>query len=506
MGRRGLYYRATLPASSRSSVASGRPPQPVAPQVPANTHAPLEEIESANVLQIVDSSSRELLNELNQKQGKVRLWPIVVVVSGIVLVVGVASSWPAWLLALLILGGFAGTYIARTRDALVKTVVLFYDFDSEMESAYGHLHRAASELASCAAIWHIEASGKVYDRKYHAGASNLVRRKNTFIRKAEPPYLKTNIETVAIGVGRQALHFFPDRVLVYDKNGVGAVGYQDLRIGIGTTRFVEGEAVPRDAKVVDRTWKYVNKSGGPDRRFKDNRELPVCLYEEITLSSQTGLNELLQVSRCGFGSAFGDAIALLGEKMPKESGAMAISKDKSSAHEKARNYVFHTVLKDEESQNIRGDIGAKSGPSEERGEKATESGPPGEHSPEAAAPAAALYDLVLTGQIMPGEDLEAVKQRLAKLLRVDTAWVENLLSQVPAVVKKDLTPEDANRYQTALVRKTGAVAVLRPHAGVSDSRLREEGPSARRRPRSLAERRRNRRDGIALGTFGACGA
>jgi hypothetical protein len=71
------------------------------------------------------------------------------------------------------------------------------------------------------------------------------------------------------------------------------------------------------------------------------------------------------------------------------------------------------------------------------------------------------YDLVLTGKIMPGEELEDVKQRLAKLLRVDAARVENMLSQAPVVVKKDLTPEDASRYQTALVAKTGAEAVLR---------------------------------------------
>lgn len=161
--------------------------------------------------------------------------------------VGISSNWPAWLLVLFVLVGAAGTYAAHTRDALEKTVVLFYDFDADMEAAYAQLHTAASQLAGCAAAWHIEATGKVHDRKYHAGANNLVRRKNTSIRKAEPPYVKTNIETVAVGVGRQTLHFFPDRVLVYDQNGVGAVGYQELRIDVGATRFIESESVPRDA-------------------------------------------------------------------------------------------------------------------------------------------------------------------------------------------------------------------------------------------------------------------
>ena len=236
---------------------------------------------------------------------------------------GVSSGWSAWLLGILAIAAAAGTYATYTRDALHKTVVLFYDFDSDMEAAYAKLHAAASQLASCAAAWHIEASGKVLDRKYHAGASDLVRRKSTSIRMKEPPYVKTNIETVAVGVGRQTLHFFPDRVLVYEENGIGAVGYQELRVEVGATRFIENESVPRDAEVVDRTWKYVNKSGGPDKRFKDNKELPVCLYEEVTLSSQSGLNEVLQLSRCGAGGSFAEAISLLSKSMPKESARAA---------------------------------------------------------------------------------------------------------------------------------------------------------------------------------------
>lgn len=73
--------------------------------------------------------------------------------------------------------------------------------------------------------------------------------------------------------------------------------------------------MPRDAEVVDRTWRYVNKSGGPDKRFKDNRQIHVCRYEQISLSSSTGLNEVLQVSRCGFGEKFSYALFLLAKNI-----------------------------------------------------------------------------------------------------------------------------------------------------------------------------------------------
>jgi hypothetical protein len=324
MGRGGLYYRATLPPIANSRNAQAQPKLSPPPQIPSGTHAPLEDIESANVAQIVDSSSRELLSELNRKRAKMRLWPLAATISFVVLGWGFSSNWPTWVLALLAIAGAVGTYVARARDVLEKTVVLFYEFDADMEGAYAQLHSAASQLSTSAAAWHIEASGKVYDRKYHAGASNLVRRKSTFVRKAEPPYVKTNIETIAVGVGRQILHFFPDRVLVYDTNGVGAVSYSELHVEVSATRFIESDSLPNDAEVIDRTWKYVNKSGGPDRRFKDNKELPVCRYEEIALSSQSGLNEILQLSRCGSGTDFAKAISLLGKKMPKEGVAHAV--------------------------------------------------------------------------------------------------------------------------------------------------------------------------------------
>lgn len=317
MGRGGLYYRATIPSSSPSQ-SRPQPTNHIDPVIPSGTHDPLVEIESADISQIADSSSKELLSELNLKRSKTRLWPIAASISSLIFFVGLSNAWSNLLLLITLIAGLVLTYIAFNHDTLAKTVVLFYDFDAEMEEAYGRLHGAAEKIAGCAAAWHIEAQGKVRDRKYHAGASSLIQRKTTFIRKAEPPYVKCNIETIAIGVGRQTLHFFPDRVLIYDSNGVGAVGYQELRVSVSPSRFIEATTPPRDAKIVDRTWKYVNKSGGPDRRFKDNRELPICLYDEISLSSQTGLNEILQISRCDTAGAFAEAISALAGKIPTE--------------------------------------------------------------------------------------------------------------------------------------------------------------------------------------------
>ncbi len=112
------------------------------------------------------------------------------------------------------------------------------------------------------------------------------------------------------------MFFFPDRVLVFDRRKVGAISYDALNVEVAQVRFIESEGVPSDGKVVGQTWKYVNKKGGPDRRFKDNRELPIALYEELQFTSASGLNETIQVSQLGVVEKFKAAVQALRGGVP----------------------------------------------------------------------------------------------------------------------------------------------------------------------------------------------
>ena len=55
-------------------------------------------------------------------------------------------------------------------------------------------------------------------------------------------------------------------------------------------------SIPSYARIVDHTWKYVNKSGGPDKRFSDNKQLPVCIYGEMSIKSNLGVNSVIMFS------------------------------------------------------------------------------------------------------------------------------------------------------------------------------------------------------------------
>ena len=113
--------------------------------------------------------------------------------------------------------------------------------------------------------------------------------------------------------------FLPDVVLVKQYGRFGAIGYNDLHIRTQTSRFIEDGSPPADAQVVDRTWKHPNKGGGPDRRFRDDRLLPVCLYEVMHLSSASGANELMEFSRTGLVQEFSTALQDLPQRQAPDS-------------------------------------------------------------------------------------------------------------------------------------------------------------------------------------------
>lgn len=97
------------------------------------------------------------------------------------------------------------------------------------------------------------------------------------------------------------LYFFPDRALVYEGKRVGAVSYDNLQVFQRNQRFIESGSVPSDATIVDHTWQYLNKSGGPDKKFSNNRKLPIALYSEVNFTCSTGLNERIQFSKSDVG-------------------------------------------------------------------------------------------------------------------------------------------------------------------------------------------------------------
>ncbi|MBL8086091.1 MAG: DUF4236 domain-containing protein [Candidatus Obscuribacter sp.] len=291
--------------------------------LPADT---LHEIESSDVSQLKDASAEDLLAEIRDKRRVPSLFfPVALVFT--ILVIGVAGAGSVSLSVVLAIIGLAASCYAAQRDRLRKTVVIFYDLDEERQAAYEVLYESFERLASCNQIWHVEAEGLVTDQKRNYGASGVVKRSSVSFKCTQPSWLSVNFDVPVFPAGNQSICLLPDTVLVLQCDDAGSVAYQDLIIVPGETRFAETASVPRDSKVVGRTWQYVNKNGGPDKRFKNNREIPIARYGDITLRSAGGLNECFQVSDPEKLNAFIEVLAQYNSKA--QSDARSVKKARS---------------------------------------------------------------------------------------------------------------------------------------------------------------------------------
>jgi hypothetical protein len=96
---------------------------------------------------------------------------------------------------------------------------------------------------------------------------------------------------------------------VLDALGFGAVNYQSLKVELErTTLVIKGGKPPSDARIIEYTWQYVNRRGGPDRRFGNNPQFPVIEVGEVKFSSDSGFQSILKFSNVGRAEALVNGI------------------------------------------------------------------------------------------------------------------------------------------------------------------------------------------------------
>ncbi len=287
-GRYGLYVREEL-GGRRTSESPNL-------KVIAND-SPTEVFNAVSTRDLSTPERKELLDRLNKSYKDFRLDYLVMALSILVFAV-------MWIndnqlgMGVSALVGTILSLLVSAYESKRRTVKIAYDFEADDTSSYVKLVEALNELAACKRIWaYIDSRDLTsMQSKINAGASALINRAPAAVGTGAPPWVETNITVPTITARGVAVYFMPDCVLVYDNNGVGCVEHDSLVISAGEERFIEGDVVPSDSKVVGHTWKYANKNGGPDRRFKDNKEIPICLYGKLRLSTSAGLLFRLQTS------------------------------------------------------------------------------------------------------------------------------------------------------------------------------------------------------------------
>lgn len=289
-GRHGLYMREEL--GGRTDRNQAVPLQSV--ELP-----PTQKFDAVSTRDLASPERKEIVDRLNKSYKEFRLDYFVFLVSAIAFGV-------AWLidskLGMLISGcvGVLLSIAASVFESRRRTVKIFYDFEAGDTTSFSKLVQAVNQLAKCKRIWAYVDSQDLtssHESKVNAGASRLVKREPAAVGTGVPPWVETNVTIPTLKARGITAYFMPDCILVYDRAGVGCVEHASLSFTTGAERFIENGPVPSDSNVVYRTWKYANKRGGPDRRFKDNKEISICLYGKLDLSTPAGLLCHLQTSK-----------------------------------------------------------------------------------------------------------------------------------------------------------------------------------------------------------------
>jgi hypothetical protein len=250
------------------------------------------EHDTKHVLELSDASGDELLRSMNEQRGKTDLWPVVA--GGLALVYFVVyqkgAAWPALVHLLLIAAFIAMVVFTYWRDGMRKLTVLFFDPDEHAQQRFEPLNDAVQRASQIARLQSIATTSRYGDTRYTSGASQGLKFGPARLFLGQAPGVAANISVPILQAGKTTLAFYPDRVLAFQGKSVGAIDYGNLQAVSKPSRFVEQGRVPSDAKVVDHTWQYVNKNGTPDKRFKNNRQYPVCSYNQLDISTPSGLD------------------------------------------------------------------------------------------------------------------------------------------------------------------------------------------------------------------------
>jgi hypothetical protein len=198
-------------------------------------------------------------------------------------------------------------------DRYRRSVNIQYNLTESAKIISEALTTSFDVLRGSRSVWQVQNEAFTFDWKRNAGASKLNQRHKITLSFDRPSCIRGNMHLPTISLAKESLFFLPDALLVVGRRSVTALSYQDVTLSMNAVRFIEEEPTPSDTQIVGRTWRYVNKKGGPDRRFNFNKELPICLYGEIDIQSSGGLNGRIHCSNCEAAKSFARLINIVRE-------------------------------------------------------------------------------------------------------------------------------------------------------------------------------------------------
>ncbi|MER1600305.1 DUF4236 domain-containing protein [Enterobacter hormaechei] len=190
-----------------------------------------------------------------------------------------------------------------------KVAITFESSDTS-QRAYAAMVRAFNMLKSSVKKWDITADKATDQFAERTLATRSVNRQPVTFDFCSTDLIQFTGRAMRFeNVNGDDILLYPGVAVIPRADGAFAlIDLRELQISSEYRRFHEEEGVPSDSRIDGYTWAKTNKNGSPDRRFKDNYQIPICVYGNITFHSQTGVTEEYMVSNADAAQAFTEAV------------------------------------------------------------------------------------------------------------------------------------------------------------------------------------------------------
>lgn len=190
----------------------------------------------------------------------------------------------------------------------------FVDLTSEISEEYkiefDKITNAFDEISRSKRVWDITGTRDL-DAKSRSAAKTELSREKVKIKLKNPDYIQWDRQIIALDNANGADIFIAPGFLIFDgtkKDEFALIDLKEIDVRVSHSEFLEEDEFFNESTQIGETWKYVNKNGGPDKRFASNPIIPILLYPTITFFSKNGLHESYMFSNTKAGSELHQSI------------------------------------------------------------------------------------------------------------------------------------------------------------------------------------------------------
>jgi hypothetical protein len=279
--------RQAKPGGQNNSQNLQTPHRPPKHLVPADGFTTANMLEFHQLLLTCHLSREDLIANISKAKKRVQLWKII-----------------EWIAKGLLIGLFWDWFAEKRKGCLADLsdfesqlaaahINVNLDLDSDATDSYHELVSAYSELSRVSKIWDVTAVDSATHINFENSKYPQLARKSVRFKFAQLPHIQSKWDAIHFeNASGGDLYFYPAFLAVKDNlETFSIIDLRKIQITFETKKVIEPNHVPQGAMVVEKAWQHANKDGSRDRRFKNNRELPVCEYGQLTITSITGLQE-----------------------------------------------------------------------------------------------------------------------------------------------------------------------------------------------------------------------